>query len=103
MRKITHSSSWAFDETELFFRLQTVVDVLHHSQLGRVGLVVGEVEFHHQLKLKTSEKMLVLGLEGSANKLGFGIYDSESAKILSNERVTYNGPIGSGNSKKIVN
>ncbi|MEN2496135.1 MAG: hypothetical protein MHMPM18_000696 [Marteilia pararefringens] len=43
--------------------------------------------------------MLVLGLEGSANKLGIAVYDSEALSsdcILSNERITYNGPIGEG-------
>lgn len=40
-------------------------------------------------------KILALGIEGSANKIGVGIVDSEG-NILANPRRTYNAPPGSG-------
>lgn len=41
------------------------------------------------------KKYLVLGIEGSANKIGIGIVDQDG-KILSNPRKTYITPPGTG-------
>ena len=41
------------------------------------------------------KKCLVLGIEGSANKIGIGIID-EKGNILSNPRKTYITPPGTG-------
>lgn len=45
--------------------------------------------------------MYVLGLEGSANKLGVAIMDNNT--ILSNLRTTYDAPIGHGFLPRDVN
>ena len=41
------------------------------------------------------KKYLVLGIEGSANKIGIGIVDQDG-KIMSNPRKTYITPPGTG-------
>jgi N6-L-threonylcarbamoyladenine synthase len=44
--------------------------------------------------MKIKPEMIVLGIEGSANKLGIGIMNDD--KVLCNERVTYITPPGTG-------
>lgn len=48
--------------------------------------------------LKSSERVIALGIEGSANKLGVGLisYEEGEYKILSNPRKTYITPPGTG-------
>ena len=49
----------------------------------------------------SSEKMtIVIGFEGSANKIGIGII--EDGKVLSNARRTYVTPPGQGKYKTLV-
>ena len=40
--------------------------------------------------------MLIMGIEGSANKIGVGIVDRRSGAVLANERHTYVTPPGAG-------
>lgn len=44
---------------------------------------------------RVSNKVISLGIEGSANKIGVGIVD-EDGKIFSNPRFTYITPPGTG-------
>lgn len=48
--------------------------------------------------MSTSNEVIVMGFEGSANKIGIGIVkgDGKNGKILSNVRRTYITPPGSG-------
>lgn len=58
------------------------------------------IAFHSKgLSTKVRAKMIAIGLEGSANKLGIGIMshsDDGTVTILANERVTYHAPPGQG-------
>lgn len=57
-------------------------------------------KFSHLYRPNSSNKTVVLGIEGSANKVGVGIlaYDpqTETYQTLSNPRKTYVSPVGCG-------